>query len=148
MDTAKTAVGTILGMAFVGGLFFFQCVYPFINDTSETWSCDSEEVSTFCDDPYTVGGFAAELCGRSNVSFLGDYIKVINQDPTFQDPRTYIVGIRCPEVLEVRWEFEGEIESIEEARAVNEQTRLFERLLREYSFGALTIGEARRLISD
>lgn len=140
----------MIGVAIVGGLFFVQCVYPFLReDPSETYTCADEEVADFCDDPYTVAGFAAAICGLNSVEFIGSLsrVRVIGGDPGEpEEPGTVDFEAKCPDI-HLKWsipEQEAEdTESVLDYDPQNNQTRLAEELLEQYSFGEISIAEAR-----
>ncbi|MEX0801327.1 MAG: hypothetical protein WD379_08930 [Dehalococcoidia bacterium] len=144
----------IVAAAIMAGLLFYQCVYPFINDSSETWTCADEEVQDFCDDPFTIGGFIAAICGRDEVKYKGSVIESVTLSGGFgeDEPDTYELEMACPGVS-LKWEYESlrEFEASEyvtEQGAANDQTRLAVRLLAEYSYGDIDIATARRLLVD
>ena len=74
-EIAGQVGGAIVGLFFavlmIGG-FFASCILPFINDSSETWTCADAEVSEFCSDPETIGGFLADLKQRGKMIGAND----------------------------------------------------------------------------
>jgi hypothetical protein len=144
-------VGLVVAVVMIGG-FFASCILPFINDSSETWTCADEEVRGFCGDPETIGGFLAAICGRDNVEFKGNAIETVSVGGASErEPDTYELEIKCPGVG-LLWEFEtlGEFEDPESLtkNPANDQTRLAVRLLEEYTLGEIDIPTARRLLVE
>jgi hypothetical protein len=145
-----SALGVLIATAIFGGLFFAQCVYPFIRGTpSEIWTCEDDEVRAFCDDPITIGGFTAAICGRDDVQFTGRLVRplIIGDGPVHEEPGTLDLEIECPG-LELKWSIDeerlDEFESLDDLEPRNDQTRLAVDLLAEYTLGFIDMGEARQ----
>jgi hypothetical protein len=144
-------VGLVVAALMIGG-FFTSCVLPFINDSSETWTCNDAEVQGFCGDPETIGGFLAAICGRDEVEFKGNVIETVSLGgPGEQEPDTYEFEISCPGVA-LKWEF-ATLDEFNDEQALmknlaNDQTRLAVKLLEEYTYGEIDISTAQRLLVE
>ena len=134
----------------VFGLFCLAIVgFAIACGASESWTCTDEEVAGFCDDPYTLAGFTAAICGRDEVRFEGTAIKYISLDRTDREPDDIRFAINCDGV-DVAWEAPApdwdDFESVGDAPAVNDQTRLLIRLMQQYTEGDIDIDTAREIL--
>lgn len=152
MSRVGSALAGLAAAAVVAGLFFMQCVYPFIDDnsTSETFTCEDERFAEFCDDPSTLGGFAASVCGRDELLITSNYIdvRVIGGEPGERAPDEFEIILQCTG-LDAKWAWqEGRsFETFEdyESTAVNNDARRFTEVYGKWGSGSIaTIEEARR----
>jgi hypothetical protein len=148
LDSVGKAVGTLLGVALFGGMIFVQCVYPFIQDNSESWTCDHERMSSFCDDQGTIAGFAVVLCGsREAVKFTGNLIKTYTLGEGETGPRSMELVIKCSG-LNATWETESynEIKTIDDIPPSNKQAERFMEAFKAFTGRSITLDAARQRV--
>ena len=144
-------LGTVVGITIVAGLIFVQCVYPFLrgNTTSVTLTCSDEEIADFCDDPFTMGGFAAMVCSRDELKVTSNYIDniVIGGEPGDDIPDTLELIFECG-ILRAKWEWEEgrdpeEFEDFDDA-AANDDAKRFMNVYGLWGIGDVTTAEEAR----
>ena len=138
----------IIGGGIVLAIGFAQCVWPFIRDNTETWTCVDEEIADFCNDPYTLVGFLAEVCGRNQLTITATYIETIRIGSAGpREPGEFEFKADC-RGRELKWAAEegDEIETLDDFRdaAQNDSMRLAVELLEDWRDGLIDYGDARR----
>jgi hypothetical protein len=154
MDGLKERIGQIIGGAIgvvvLGGLFFAQCVYPLLRDTSETFTCDDKEMAEFCNDPATFAGFLAQVCGRGELVVDNTFIQTIGLgDPGVREPGEIEFTVKCGDVdLEYSLEEGDKIESFDDMRdaASNDRAKMALDLWEDWSLGLINYEDARRTL--
>ena len=145
-DKFLSGLGGVIGFAIFAGLFFFQCVYPFIRDESATANCSTPEFADFCDDTETLAGFMALMCGKDRVEFRVAPIRLLNPEPNEPSITGYSMVIKCPGIS-ARWETEGSSvpEGFKELKdaASNDHAEAVMNVLERWHLGDLTTREAQ-----
>jgi hypothetical protein len=138
-------LGALAVAGIVGAIFFFQCVYPFLEDRTQEFDCASSGFSDFCDDPGTILGFMALMCGRDSVRGRATEIKTVGGEPGVREPSSFEILIWCG-ATKFAWEYEEgeEIDYLDERLARDSKTKVATRVFRDYSSGFIGVSEARR----
>jgi hypothetical protein len=149
-EKALSGLGGLIGIAIFAGLFFFQCVYPVLRDESVTGTCASEELADFCEDPDTLAGFMALMCGRDRVEFVGSPMRLLNPEPGQSTLIGVSFTIKC-EGLSARWETEegeGTPEGFEDLKraASNDDAEAVMEVLEQWHLGELSTREAQLVL--
>ena len=152
MDNIAGAVGAAIGIIFVIGLLFMQCVYPFIKGApTETVDCSSESLARHCDNPNTLAGFMSELCGREKFSITVTAIEMINIGERNYEPAEIDMEVHCGKVDFGFAYFQGDgPKSLEEYKTIakSDKSRLLIDVMEEWQSGQIAIDGARRLLLD
>jgi hypothetical protein len=102
----------------------------------------------FCEDPYTLAGFMAEICGADEVTFTGTYVQVVLLgEPGTREPGILELTVRCPD-FEATWEIEEgrEMRYLKDAHPKNAGAERVVKALDDYSLGEIDLATARYFV--
>jgi hypothetical protein len=144
---AGSALGGVVVLGIFGFVFFSQCVAPFLDDDSETFTCQSPEMQGFCDDSGSIANFFVEACGRDQISFKGSLIGFISLGRDLQ-PDTVRLEILCGDrrYLDIETPPNATIETYADLRSsvVGSTSRSVLDIYEDWADFAITVAEARQ----
>jgi hypothetical protein len=100
----RDRVGSTIGVLFVAGLFFMQCVYPFLRDESVAFTCADPEFAANCDEDGSLANFFVEVCGRDQLRVEVNVIRSIGGEPGVREPADVTMAVYCGDHRYIRFE--------------------------------------------